>query len=64
MPKVWNFIEKETLAKVFACEFYEICKKSFFTEHLWTTTSENTCNFTLFAYLFEDEDARSFNLLF
>ena len=33
------FIEKETLAQVFSCEFYEISKKTFFTEHLWTTAS-------------------------
>ena len=29
-----NFIKKETLAHVFSCEFYEISKNSFFTEHL------------------------------
>ena len=28
-----NFIEKETLAQVFSCEFWEISKNSFFTEH-------------------------------
>ena len=32
-----NFIKKETLAQVFSCEFYEIFKNAFFTEHLWTT---------------------------
>ena len=32
-----NFIKKETLAQVFSCEFYEISKKIFFAEHLWTT---------------------------
>ena len=31
----FNFIEKETLAQVFSCEFCEICKNTFFTEHLW-----------------------------
>ena len=30
-----NFIKKETLAHVFSCEFCEISKNSFFTEHLW-----------------------------
>ena len=30
----------EALAKVFSCEFYEIFKNIFFTEHLWTTVSE------------------------
>ena len=34
-----NFIKTETLAQVFSCEFCEIFKNTFFTEHLWTTTS-------------------------
>ena len=34
-----NFIKKETLALVFSCEFCEISKNSFFTEHLRTTAS-------------------------
>ena len=34
-----NFIKKETLAQVFSCEFYEISKNTFFTEHLRTTVS-------------------------
>ena len=29
-----NFIKKETLAQVFSCEFSEISKSIFFTEHL------------------------------
>ena len=39
-PKACNFIKKETLAQVFSCEFCEISKNTFFTEHLRTTTSE------------------------
>ena len=35
-----NFVKKETLAQVFTCEFCEIFKSTFFTEHLWTTASE------------------------
>ena len=31
------FIEKEILAQVFPCEFYEIFKSTFFAELLWTT---------------------------
>ena len=31
--------KKETLAEVFSCEFCEIPKNTFFTEHLWTTVS-------------------------
>ena len=34
-PEACNFIKKETLALVFACEFCEISKNAFFTEHLW-----------------------------
>ena len=30
-----NFIKKEALAQVFSCEFCEISKNTFFTEHLW-----------------------------
>ena len=40
MPEACNFIKKETLAKVFSCDFCEICKNTFFTEHLWTSASE------------------------
>ena len=29
-----NFVKKETLAQVFSCEFCEISKNTFFTEHL------------------------------
>ena len=32
-------LKKETLAQVFSCEFYEICKNTFLTEHLKTTAS-------------------------
>ena len=34
-----NFIKKETLAQMFSCEFCEISKNTYFTEHLWTTAS-------------------------
>ena len=34
-----NFIKKEILVQVFSCEFREISKNNFFTEHLWTTAS-------------------------
>ena len=39
---------KKTLAQVFSCEFYEISKNTFFTEHLftehlWTTASVYSC---------------------
>ena len=35
-----KFIKKGTLAQVFSCEFCEIFKNTFFTEHLWTTASD------------------------
>ena len=38
-PEAYNFIEKETLAQMFSCEFCEISKNNFFTEHFWTTAS-------------------------
>ena len=38
----YNFIEKETLAQVFSCEFSETSKNTFFTEHLQATTSRET----------------------
>ena len=34
-----NFIKKESLAQVFSCEFCEIFKNAFFTEHVWATAS-------------------------
>ena len=37
--EAYNFIKKETLAQVFSCEFCEISKNTFFTEHLWETAS-------------------------
>ena len=39
MPEACNFIKKESLAQVFSCEFCEISKNTFFTEHLRTTAS-------------------------
>ena len=33
--QAYNFIKKETLAQMFPCEFCEISKSNFFTEHLW-----------------------------
>ena len=38
-PQACNFITKETLAQVFSCEFCEISKRTFFTDHLWATAS-------------------------
>ena len=38
-PLASNFIQKETLAQMFPCEFCEISKNTFFTEHLLATAS-------------------------
>ena len=35
-----NFIKKGTLAQVLSCEFCEISRNIFFTEHLWMTACE------------------------
>ena len=35
-----EYLKKETLAQMFPCEFCEISKNTFFTEHLCTTASE------------------------
>ena len=32
-------MKKEILAQVFSCEFFEISKNFFFTEHIWETSS-------------------------
>ena len=40
LKKVAHPFKKETLAQVFFCEFFEISRNTFFTEHLWTTASE------------------------
>ena len=40
-PEACNFIQIETLAQVFYCEFCEISKNTFFTENLWATASNN-----------------------
>ena len=34
-----NFIKKETLVHAFSCEFLEIFKITFLTEHFWTIAS-------------------------
>ena len=34
-----NFIKKKTLAQVFSCAFCEVSKNTFFTEHLWMSSS-------------------------
>ena len=36
-----NFNKKETLAQVFSCEFSEISRNNFCTEHLRTTAFEH-----------------------
>ena len=59
MSEAWtcNFIKKETLAQVISCEFCEISKYTFFTEHLWTTVSI-FCGFNSIFFI-----AKKFHLL-
>ena len=40
VPQACNFIKKEILAKVFFCEFCEISKNTFFTEHVLATAPD------------------------
>ena len=37
--EAYNFIKKETLAQMLFCEFHEIFKNTFFTEHRRATAS-------------------------
>ena len=41
------FIKKESLTQVFSCEFCEISKNTFFTEHFRATASWNYHNVTI-----------------
>ena len=41
-PQACNFINNETLAQVFSGEFCEVFKNTDFTEHPWTTSSEDS----------------------
>ena len=50
MLRLDAFIKKETLAQLFSCEFCEICKNTFFREHLQTTASK--ANLVLYMYIF------------
>ena len=45
LRKACNFIKKETLAQVFFCEFCEISRNNFFTEHLRMTASGSSSVF-------------------
>ena len=40
MSHLMESLLEKTLAQVFSCEFCEISKDTFSTEHLWTTTSD------------------------
>ena len=37
-----NFVKKETLEQALSCEFSDIFKNTFYTEHLWTTASAHS----------------------
>ena len=64
-----TLLKKETLAQVFSCEFDEISKNTFFTEHLWTTASQiclgrqsasNRKKITLFMYYVDKQAEKIF----
>ena len=38
-PEACNFVKTETLVQMFSCEFCEISKNTFFTEHFRATAS-------------------------
>ena len=48
------------MAQVFSCEFWQIFRNVFFTEHLWTTASETTTKFSRLKSIFSVEDDYSF----
>ena len=50
--RVCNMIKKEALAQVFSCEFCEISKNIFFTEHLLATAC--LCHLILLVRFFQD----------
>ena len=49
-----NFIKKDTLAQAFSCEFCEISKSTFFTEHIWTTASKKMTFRLWFSWRFSE----------
>ena len=52
-PEACNFINKETLAQVFSCEFCGIFENTFFTVHPWTTASRyRRSTVTMWALIF------------
>ena len=51
-PQVCDCIKKETLTQVFSCEFCEISKNNFFTEHVWMTASGNPTFYLCFILFF------------
>ena len=62
--KACNCIKKETLAQVFSCEFCEISKNTFFTEHLRTTASYNYLNGLIINVNFVDRYSIQFYSVF
>ena len=57
-----NFIKNETLAQTFSCEFCEISKNTFFTEHLQTTASVWFCLSKLEKLSSESEELKEASL--
>ena len=57
-----NFIKNETLAQTFSCEFCEISKNTFFTEHLQATASVWFCLSKLEKLSSESEELKEASL--
>ena len=51
------------MAQVFSCKFWQIFRNASFTEHLWTTASENATKFSRLKSIFSVEDDYSFTLV-
>ena len=49
--RVSFLIKLQRCRPVFSCEFCEIYKKNFFTEHLWMTASNFSIHLIVFVYL-------------
>ena len=58
-----NFIDKETLAQVFSCEFFKISKNTFFIGHLKATASVTTNSKAIMKVNSKDKLNSSYNCI-
>ena len=57
-----TLIKKDTPAQMFSCEYYEVFKNTFFTEHLWTTASKFFGNQRRFSFLYSRSMVGSYKI--